>query len=154
MRCWRCGEEVTVGASKCLSCGVDQNRNIPITDIGRSMRQLYDRYGRDTVLQKSEYLDKGLGDIVASKGDSSEDTLKVRRWIRIAMDAGLGKLYLDQLNASGTTDDSFIQRATVLMTEDAGLSSEVSKKIIGFFDNRKGDLASEVFTFFFAAHIR
>ena len=90
MYCWKCGQELTDGASACVYCNADQNRPEPASEAGRAMRQLYDRYGRDAVLTNNLMLVNGLGDLV-------ENSQKLRNQMKMALDAGVGRLYLDQL---------------------------------------------------------
>ena len=91
------------------------------------MRTLYDRYGRDAVLNNNLMLVNGLGDLV-------ENSQKLRNQMKMALDAGVGRLYLDQLNGTGAPDTAFDQRVRAMMTDDAGLSDKVAAEIAGYFD--------------------
>ena len=69
MYCWKCGQELTDGASACVYCSANQRRPEPASEAGKAMRQLYDRYGRDTLLTNNLMLVNGLGDNVLARAD-------------------------------------------------------------------------------------
>ena len=131
MYCWKCGQELTDGASACVYCGADQRRPEPTSEAGRAMRQLYDRYGRDAVLTNNLMLVNGLGDLV-------ENSQKLRNQMKMALDAGVGRLYLDQLNGTGAPDAAFDQRVRALMSDEAGLNDKAIYEITDCFDDMIG----------------
>jgi len=110
--------------------GMMQDRSTPVSDIGKAMRMLFDRYGAEKVLTNSAYLVNGLGDL-------TEDSGKVRNRIKMAMDAGAGKAYLEQI-AVGKPDASFDRRVRTLLTDEAGLSDKAAGEIAGYFDEMIG----------------
>ena len=135
MKCWRCEQEINDGTRECVYCHADQRRSVPTTDVGQALRQLYDHYGADAVLSNNVLLVNGLGDVV-------NDTLgtnvkKIKNQLRMGMDAGLGRLYKEQL-VIGKPDDQFYSRAKILLTEDAGLSDKSADEIISYFDEMIG----------------
>ena len=130
MKCWKCGQENVDGASICMYCRASQNRPAPTTDIGRAMRMLYDRYGAQEVFKNSAYLVNGLGDL-------AEDSKKLRNQLKTGMDAGLGRVYLEQLN-TGMPDSAFDNRVKRLLTEDAGLNEKAAGEIARCFDEMIG----------------
>ena len=130
MKCWKCGQEIVDGASVCTYCGASRARTAPTTEVGYAMRTLYDRYGAQEVLTNSAYLVNGLGDLV-------DDTRKLRNQLRMAMDAGIGRPYLEQLSA-GVPDSGFDSRVKILLTEEAGLSDKAAGELLGYFDEMIG----------------
>ena len=94
-RCWKCGQELPEGASLCHACGADQQDRAPLpalcSEEARAMRTIYDHYGCRQVLGNATLLHNALGDFLG------EDGRKLRNQVHIAMDSGLGKLYLSQL---------------------------------------------------------
>ena len=130
MKCWKCGKECEDFAVNCPDCGVSLSRETPKTEIGRAMRKLYDKYGAEKVLTNSAYLVNGLGDL-------TDGTKKVRDQLNMAMNAGLGKMYLDQVHM-GEPDASFNERVHKLLTEEAGLSDKVADELAGYFDEMIG----------------
>ena len=94
-RCWKCSQELPEGASLCHACGADQQDRCPLppqcSEEARAMRAIYDHYGCRQVLGNATLLHNALGDYLG------EDGRKLRNQVRIAMDSGLGKLYLSQL---------------------------------------------------------
>lgn len=52
MKCWKCGVEQPDGASVCVSCQASMDRPAPVTEPGRAMRMIYDRFGGDSVFSK------------------------------------------------------------------------------------------------------
>ena len=131
MYCWKCGQEITEGTSVCHVCGVDQKRTEPVSEAGKAMRLLYDRYGREQVLTNSLMLCNGLGDLM-------ENSQKLRDHIKIAMNAGLGRMVKDQLDSVGRPDPDYDSRVLTLLTEEAGLSEKISKELAGYFDEMIG----------------
>ena len=134
MKCWKCGQEIADGASVCIYCGASQSRPAPTTAAGRAMRKLYDRCGAQEVLSNSAYLTSGLGDVL-------EDSKKLRNQLKMAMDCGIGRLYLEQLNA-GAPDDGFDRRVKILLTENAGLNDASAAELMRYFDEMIGWRAS------------
>ena len=130
MKCWKCGKECDDFAVNCPDCGVSLSRKEPETEIGQAMRMLYDRYGAEKVLSNSAYLVNGLGDLTG-------DTKKVRNQLKMAMDAGLGKVYSEQI-AVGRPDASFDERVRTLLVDEAGLSDKAAEDLAGYFDEMIG----------------
>ena len=130
MKCWKCGQEITDGSGTCVYCGASQTRPQPVTEAGRALRVLYDRYGAQEVLGNSAYIVNGLGDL-------AEDSKKLRSQIRMGLDAGLGRVYLEQLQV-GTPDSAFDRRVKVLLTDEAGLNDKTAGEIAGYFDEMIG----------------
>ena len=130
MKCWKCGSECEPSVKSCPTCGALLERSEPAGEIGKAMRMLFDRYGAEKVLTNSAYLVNGLGDL-------TEDSGKVRNRIKMAMDAGAGKAYLEQI-AVGKPDASFDRRVRTLLTDEAGLSDKAAGEIAGYFDEMIG----------------
>ena len=130
MKCWKCGQEATLGASACPKCSAAQKRTAPASEAGRAMRSLYDDLGRDGVLEIPSALVNGLGDLL-------ENSQMLRGQLRIAMDAGIGRMYLDQLNAKGRPDAAFDGRIKAAIT-NAGLSDGAAQKLMDCFDEMIG----------------
>ena len=119
MKCWKCGKEIYEGTSECLYCHASQQRCKPTTDAGQAMRQIYDLYGPEAALKNPALLVNGLGDII--KDTLSVNVNKLKGQLKIAMDAGIGRLYFEQLS-KGQPDDAFDSRIKILLTEDVGLN--------------------------------
>lgn len=130
MRCWKCGQELTDGTSVCTYCGISQARPDPVTAVGRAMRSLYDRYGAQEVLANGAYLTSGLSDLV-------DDSKKLRNQLKMAVDAGIGRLYLEQLNYGPPSDD-FSRRVKLMLMEDVGLNDKAAAELMGYFDEMIG----------------
>ena len=130
MKCWKCGNECNELTVTCPHCGIALSRKIPKTEIGKAMRMLYDRYGAEKILTNSAYLVNGLGDL-------TEESKKVRNQMKMAMDAGVGKAYLEQI-ALGKPDAAFDERILALLSDEAGLNDKTSKELIGYFDEMIG----------------
>lgn len=131
MNCWKCGQENIPGATQCINCGISQNRSEPKTEIGIGLRQLYDHYGAETLLTNSLLMINGLGDFVQDSG-------KFRSQLKMALDAGVGKLYLTQIQSEGKRTLSFDVKVKKVLTEDAGLADTVCKRIMESFDEMIG----------------
>lgn len=130
MKCWKCSKEIEDGASNCVYCGTSQFRSVPETVIGRALRALYDRYGAQVIFSNNAYLFNGLGDLV-------DDVKKLRNQLKMALDAGIGRIYLEQIN-HGVPDSDFDCRIKILLTDDAGLSDKTANEIMGYFDEMIG----------------
>ena len=130
MKCWKCEQELAEGTGICPYCGKEQKRPVPVTEIGRALREVYDRYGARDVLGNSVFLVNGLGDLL-------EDSKELRTKLKMAMDAGAGRMYLEQLNI-GTPDSNFDKRVNRLLTEGAGLKDSVAEELAGYLDEMIG----------------
>ncbi|MGN0971559.1 MAG: hypothetical protein ACI4OY_06355 [Aristaeellaceae bacterium] len=131
-RCWKCSQELPEGASLCHACGADQQERCPLSpqcsEEARAMRAIYDHYGCRQVLGNATLLHNALGDYLG------EDGRKLRNQVRIAMDSGLGKLYLAQLEHPAP---QFSAQALNLLT-DAGLSEQTARQLKALFDAMVG----------------
>ena len=131
-RCWKCSQELPEGASLCHACGADQQDRCPLppqcSEEARAMRAIYDHYGCRQVLGNATLLHNALGDYLG------EDGRKLRNQVRIAMDSGLGKLYLSQLEHPA---EQFSAQAISLLT-DAGLSEQTARQLKFLFDAMVG----------------
>ena len=131
-RCWKCGQELPEGASLCHACGADQQDRAPLlalcSEEARAMRTIYDHYGCRQVLGNATLLHNALGDFLG------EDGRKLRNQVHIAMDSGLGKLYLSQLEHP---TPQFSAQALNLLTE-AGLSEQTARQLKDLFDAMVG----------------
>ena len=131
-RCWKCSQELPEGASLCHACGADQQDRASLpagcSEEARAMRAIYDHYGCRQVLGNATLLHNALGDYLG------EDGRKLRNQVRIAMDSGLGKLYLSQLEHPAP---QFSAQALGLLT-DAGLSEQTARQLKFLFDAMVG----------------
>ncbi|MGN1021520.1 MAG: hypothetical protein ACI4O7_14245 [Aristaeellaceae bacterium] len=131
-RCWKCAQELTEGVSLCHVCGADQQTRSPLpagcSEEARAMRAIYDHYGCRQVLGNATLLHNALGDYLG------EDGRRLRNQVRIAMDSGLGRLYLSQLEHP---TEQFTAQAINLLT-DAGLSEQVARQLKSLFDTMVG----------------
>ena len=131
MKCWKCGKEIPDGASMCTYCSASMNRKAPATPAGKAMRQIYDRFGSGRVFDKKSILSIALGDML-------EDSKKIRSQIDMVMSAGVGGVYLNQLQNVGKPDSAFCDKIKKLMTDEAGLSDKVAAELMGYFDEMIG----------------
>ena len=131
MKCWKCGKEIPEGASMCTYCSASMNRKAPATPAGKAMRQIYDRFGSGRVFDKKSILSIALGDML-------EDSKKIRSQIDMVMSAGVGGVYLNQLQNVGKPDSAFCDKIKKLMTDEAGLSDKVAAELMGYFDEMIG----------------
>ena len=131
MKCWKCGKEIPEGASMCTYCSASMNRKAPATPAGKAMRQIYDRFGSGRVFDKKSILSIALGDML-------EDSKKIRSQIDMVMSAGVGGVYLNQLQNVGKPDSAFCNKIKKLMTDEAGLSDKVAAELMGYFDEMIG----------------
>ena len=92
------------------------------------MRTIYDHYGCRQVLGNATLLHNALGDFLGEYGR------KLRNQVRIAMDSGLGKLYLSQLEHPS---EQFSAQAIDLLT-DAGLAEQTARQLKSLFDAMVG----------------
>ena len=111
-------------------CGAVQVRPAPKSEEGRALRQLFDQYGADKVLTYPKYLVNGVGDMLGDSG-------KLRAQLSMAMDSGMGRLYLAQLPA-GKPDAAFRGRVQELLTGNAGLSPAAAGRMMQLFDEMIG----------------
>ena len=136
MKCWRCEKEIEEGSSECLYCHTSQKRSEPVTDPGQALRQLYDCYESKQVLGNPVLLVNGLGDLIR---DSLAVNLKrLKNSLRLAMDAGMGQLYLEQISTVGRSDSGFEARTRMILTEDAGFNEKTTAELMGYFDEMIG----------------
>ena len=131
MKCWKCGRDIPEGASMCTYCSASMNRKAPATPAGKAMRQIYDRFGSGRVFDKKSILSIALGDML-------EDSKKIRSQIDMVMSAGVGGVYLNQLQNVGKSDSAFCNKIKKLMTDEAGLSDKVAAELMGYFDEMIG----------------
>ena len=131
MKCWKCEQENTQGASQCVHCGISLERSVPITETGAALRQLYDHYGAEALLTNPLLMVNGLGDLLQDSG-------KFRNQLKMAMEAGIGKIYLQQIRTVGKPDPGFTAKIQKILTADAELSEAAAQKIINSFDEMIG----------------
>ena len=133
MKCWKCRQENISGAVSCINCGTSLARTPVKTAVGKAMRDLYDSYGPQRILTETSYLKNGLGDYL----DDSVKSKTLRGQIGTAMDAGLGRVYYEQIMHS-QTDSRFLSRAKEILTRDCGFSDSTANTIMGYFDEMIG----------------
>lgn len=122
MRCWRCGQPLADGTDRCGACGVKQDRTVPTTDIGRELRRLYDSLGAKEMLSSEDLIISALDRL----GDGAR---KVKGFFRIAMDAGIGRLYLEQLRTAKRYDRAFVNQVYQYLS-DAGMNYQAAYTVI------------------------
>lgn len=137
MICWRCGKKLTEHASNCAYCNTSQNRIVPKTEAGKAMRRIYDHFGPQEILISKHKLSVGLGDMLS-------DSKKLRRQIEAAFDAGIGRFYLNQLEAVGKADVNFNARIKKLLAADADMSDKAAEDIMKYMDEMIGWQAAGV----------
>ena len=138
MKCWKCGQENSIGSTYCLNCGMSLERTPVKTSVGKAMRELYDKYGCQKVLTENAYLKNGLGDFLE---DSNRSRI-IRNQVGTVMDVGLGKVYYEQLE-KGRPDNAFKMRVRELITRSCGFNDYTANEIMGYFDEMIGWKAAE-----------
>ena len=138
MKCWKCGQENSIGSTYCLNCGMSLERTPVKTSVGKAMRELYDKYGCQKVLTENAYLKNGLGDFLE---DSNRSRI-IRNQVGTVMDVGLGKVYYEQLE-KGRPDNAFNMRVRELITRSCGFNDYTANEIMGYFDEMIGWKAAE-----------
>lgn len=132
MKCWNCGGELDGCTAFCAQCGAAAYRKEPVSEEGRALRTLLDHYGQEKVLTSSAYLANGLVDLM-------EDAEPLRTHLKLAMDAGLGQLILEQLKSGGAVPTAeFTGKATRLLIDKAGLSDKIAAGLLGYVDDMLG----------------
>ena len=127
MKCWNCGSEIDGGMAFCAQCGAAASRMEPATEEGRALRTLMEHYGRDKVLTNGIYLTNGLADLM-------ENAEPLRTHLKLALDAGLGQLILEQLRDNGAAPSAeFTERV-----DKAGLSDKIAEGLLGYVDDMLG----------------
>ena len=131
MICWRCGKKLIEHASSCVYCGTLQKRTVPKTEAGKAMRQIYDYFGPTEILMSKNKLSVALGDMLS-------DSKKLRRQIEAAFEAGIGRFYMNQLDAAGKADVNFNARIKKLLIESAEVSDKAAEDIMMYMDEMIG----------------
>ena len=131
MKCWRCGEEYRETDSKCIACGIRLNRIVPVTEEGKALRILFDRYGGETVLTNTLLITNGLGDLLPNNK-------KTRNQIKLSFDCGIGRIYLAQIKSSGIPDSLFKERIRTYYTDEIGLTDKTAEKLTAIMDEMIG----------------
>lgn len=131
MICWRCGKKLAEHTSSCVYCSTSQKRTVPKTEAGKAMRQIYDHFGPSEVLTSKNKLSVGLGDMLS-------DSKKLRRQIEAAFEAGIGRFYLNQLDAAGKADVNFNTRIKKLLIENAEVSDKTAEDIMKYMEEMIG----------------
>ena len=129
--CWKCGAELPGIGDACPRCAArpTDRRPVPAGDPeARALRQIYDHYGPDQTLRHHTLLPNAVGDVLG------EDAKALRIQLRTALDAGLGKLYRDELTHPAP---NFSAQAMRLLEEN-GLSHKASQRLIELFDDMTG----------------
>ncbi len=88
-------------------------------------RRIGEHYGKEIVLQNKIILYNAIGDMMGDEGKC------LRSQVRLAMDAGLGDLYLAQFR--GLSSDAGT-RAVALLEQECGMSSATAAHIIEWFN--------------------
>ncbi len=131
VKCWRCGKECQGIDSKCVICGIQLKRIDPITEEGKALRVLFDRYGGEAVLTNTLLITNGLGDLLP-------ESKKTRNQIKLSFDSGVGRVYLAQIKSSGVCDLSFKERIKVYYSEEVGLTDKIIDKLTKIMDEMIG----------------
>jgi len=130
IKCWRCGNDISEGSAACVFCSASLNRTVPQTEEGKALRTVYDSFGCKAVFNNRDYLVNSLGDLLS-------ESKMLRNHISVAMDAGVGELYLKQLQKGGPNAD-FIINVRKQLVDGAGLSDSTATRLIELFDEMIG----------------
>ena len=131
MRCWKCSQELTDKMNRCVYCGTDLARSNTKSTEGAALRKLYDHYGAEKLFNNQAILVNGFGDLCPEEE-------KKKNQLRLIIDTGILRMYLTQIKNEGKRTDSFINRVIKTITDNSGLSIDVAKEWIGFFDEMIG----------------
>lgn len=131
MRCWKCGKELQDGVTTCSHCRASQNRTQPESAAGKALREIYDRFGSEAVFTNEIYFTNVLADLL-------QDSKKLRNLLKWSLDAGMGKLYLQQLEKQGSADEDFHKRVKRILVEDACIADAMSEEIMQYMDEMIG----------------
>lgn len=102
MQCWKCSGQVVDGV--CILCGCLQNSRKPaVTDIGRMLRYVYDKFGAQRTLTEDGLLVRCLPDILP-------DEIELRQALTAAMRLGAGQEFYALLSTNQPLNDATFQR--------------------------------------------
>ena len=131
MNCWRCGRALADGLDKCSACGAKQERTVPTTDIGRELRRLYDSRGATAVFSSAD-------PIVDALNGLGESAKKARGLFRMALDAGIGPLYLEELRTAKQYDVDFLCRVLHWLCYDVGMNDTAAVQLTSWLNEMIG----------------
>lgn len=131
MRCWKCGKELQDGVTTCSHCRASQNRTQPVSAASKALREIYDRFGSEAVFTNEIYFTNVLADLL-------QDSKKLRNLLKWSLDAGMGKIYLQQLERQGSADEDFHKRVKRILVEDACIAEAMSEEIMQYMDEMIG----------------
>lgn len=124
MRCWKCGAQVA--GSNCLSCGCLQNsRRETVTEIGKSLRYAYDKFGAGQILTDRETLRRCLSDLLP-------DEKKLRGQIASVMQANIGQQLYNIMATTGELDRAAYGNLAYSIQEQCGLNAEQARAVLGY----------------------
>lgn len=130
MKCWRCGQILADGTDRCGACGAKQERTVPTTDVGQELRKLYDSLGAKEVFSSSD-------SVISVLDQFGEGAKKIKGFFRMAMDAGVGSLYLEQLRTAKSYDGAFVNKVYQYLS-DAGMNDQAAYTVIVCFNEMIG----------------
>lgn len=131
MNCWRCGRALTEGLDRCSACGAKQERTVSTTDIGRELRKLYDSRGAKAVFSSADLIVNALNGL-------GEGAKKARGLFRMALDAGIGPLYLEELDTAKQYDGDFLYRVLQCLVHDAGMNDTAAVQLMTWLNEMIG----------------
>lgn len=102
MQCWKCSGQVVDGI--CTLCGcLQSSRKSAVTDIGRMLRYVYDKFGAQRTLTEDGLLVRCLPDILP-------DEIELRQALTAAMRLGAGQEFYALLSTNHPLNDATFQR--------------------------------------------
>lgn len=95
----------------------------------KALKEIADHYGVRQVLENTTMLYNAIGDMLGEDGN------RLRNQMRLAMDSGIGKMYLQQIQVPA---DGFEHRVMTVLQEDCGMSSESASNLKRLLDEMTG----------------
>ena len=103
----------------------ENKRTIEYTDVCNALKALYNDLGPNNLFSDSKY-------VVQCINESVDDSERISIIIRFAIDAGVGKFYLELINENKLPDDNFDNNVLEFLT-DYGLSDDAAAMVINIF---------------------
>lgn len=95
----------------------------------KALKEIANHYGIRQVLENTTMLYNAIGDMLGEDGN------KLRNQMRLAMDAGVGNLYLQQIQVPAV---GFEHRVMTVLQEDCGMSSDSASNLKRLLDEMTG----------------
>lgn len=101
----------------------------------KALKEIANHYGIRQVLENTTMLYNAIGDMLGEDGN------KLRNQMRLAMDAGVGNLYLQQIQVPAV---GFEHRVMTVLQEDCGMSSDSASNLKRLLDEMTGMIPAAI----------